>query len=38
VNGVTGAEVDLTIDESGRVMGGEVQATVLESENVQIDF
>lgn len=38
VNGVTGAEVDLTFDESGRVMGGEVQATVLESENVQIDF
>lgn len=38
VNGVTDAEVDLTFDESGRVMGGEVQATVLESENVQIDF
>lgn len=38
VKGVTGAEVDLTFDESGRVMGGEVQATVLESENVQIDF
>lgn len=38
VNGVTGAEVDLTFDESGRVMGGEVQATVLKSENVQIDF
>lgn len=38
VNGVTGAEVDLTFDESGRVMGGEVKATVLESENVQIDF
>lgn len=38
VNGVTGAEVDLTFDESGCVMGGEVQATVLESENVQIDF
>lgn len=38
VKGITGAEVDLTFDESGRVMGGEVQATVLESENVQIDF
>lgn len=38
VNGITAAEVNLNFDAAGRVMGGEVQATILDSQNVQIDI
>lgn len=38
IDGITDAGVELNFDEGGRILGGKILGTVLESENIEIDI